>query len=87
MIYFTLYQNIWQDSRLTTEQKLIANYFWQWTVKASYSWANVQTIANTFGLDVDDVSDAVATLKSKNYINYLECPEGTCIEFNMTKYE
>ena len=87
MIYFTLYPNIWQDVRLTTEQKLIANYIWQWTVKSNYSWAPNQTIANTFGLDVDDVSDAIATLKSKNYINYLECPEGTCYEFNMTKYE
>jgi len=87
MIYFTLYQPIWQDTRLTTEQKLIANYLWHWTVKFGYSWASAQSIADTFGLDVDDVLDAVALLQERNHVNYIDCEHGRCIEFNMTKYE
>ena len=86
MIYFTLYKPIWQDSRLRTDEKLVANYFWQFTVKNNYSWANSQTIANTFGLDVDDVNDTIAKLLEGRWIKYLDCPEGTCIEFVLTKY-
>lgn len=87
MKYLNFYAPIWQDHRLNTTEKLIANYFWQWTVKASYTWASTQTLANTFGLDVDDVQDVVAKLLEGRWIKYLDCPEGTCIEFLLTKYE
>lgn len=86
MKYLNFYAPIWQDARLNTTEKLIANYFWQWTVKASYTWASTQTLANTFGLDVDDVQDVVAKLLEGKWIKYLDCPEGTCIEFLLTKY-
>lgn len=70
--YLRFNHQIWQNSDLSLEQKLIVNFVWNFQLKSGYCYASDDYIAEVFGMRSSQVYLLVAELLSEKHIKILE---------------
>ncbi len=66
--YLRFNRDIWSHPELTTEQKLILNFAWNFEVKAGYCYASNSYMSEIFGLPEYRILSAINELVDLNLI-------------------
>lgn len=84
--YLRFNREIWQNSDLNLQQKLILNFVWNFCLKSGYCYASNQYIAEVFGMYVEEVYLTITRLLDNEHIKVIPHPEKRLLTVNTKLY-